>query len=139
MSRVGTKPISIPDGVTVNTSGRTVSAKGPLGDLSWDLPDAINIKMENGELQVSRENDLKFTRSLHGTSRSLIANMIEGVNKGYKKELSLEGIGFRSAVEGQKLVIQAGFSHPIVFEITGSLKVAVEKDGTISVSGPAFR
>lgn len=136
MSRIGNKAITIPSGVEVQIKdGNEVTVKGPKGTLSRTFNPEYELKIEDGVLTVLRPNDEKRTKQIHGTTRSLINNMIEGVNDGFKKELQIVGIGYRSSVQGNKLVLQVGYSHPIEFTIPKELDVKVEKNTNITVEG----
>ena len=128
MSRIGRKPIAIPAGVEVSVDNGLVTVKGPKGTLSQKINPIISVSVEGNEIIVTRPNDEKEARSLHGLSRTLINNMVIGVTEGYKKELDVNGVGYRVAKEGNKLVMNLGFSHQVIME---------EKDGiTIEVPGP---
>ena len=134
MSRIGGKPVEVPDGVTVQIQGSDVSVKGPKGELSFELPGAIAAAIDNNTLTVTRPDDSKESKSLHGLSRSLIANMVVGVKDGYSKQLRLEGVGFKAAVEGKKLALSIGFSGPKYYDIPEGIDIA--STGTIvTVSG----
>lgn len=135
MSRIGKKPVAVPDGVEVRISGRTVRVKGARGELSRDLPDCISAKLENGEVRVERGNESRSSRSLHGLSRSLVANMVEGVSKGYRKELQIEGVGFRAQVQGQTVVLSLGFANPKEFRVPEGVKVTEQGGTRLSVEG----
>ena len=114
MSRIGNKAITIPAGVEVNiAAGNEVTVKGPKGTLTRQFNPELGIKIEENVLSVTRPNEQKHTKQLHGTTRALLANMVEGVTNGYSKELELVGIGFRAAVSGKKLTLNVGYSHPI--------------------------
>src|SRR5699024_10560763 len=113
MSRIGLKTIEIPEGVEVNVEEQSVSVKGPKGEVQTEYNPLIEIQKDNNTTTVSRPNDHKEHRSLHGTTRSLIANMIEGVSKGFQKELEIIGVGYRAQKQGTKIVINAGYSHPV--------------------------
>lgn len=114
MSRIGKKPITIPKGVDIKVAeGNYVTVKGPKGTLEQQLPPAINIQQENGVLSVSRPSDGREHRALHGLTRSLLANMVVGVTDGYQRVLEISGVGYRASREGQNIVLQVGFSHPI--------------------------
>ncbi|MBU0678065.1 MAG: 50S ribosomal protein L6 [Verrucomicrobia bacterium] len=130
MSRIGEKPISIPSGVKVEINESKVSINGASGTLVWTVPPLVKAKIEGEEILVERENDTKPAKSLHGTSRSVIANMIEGVHKGFAKELEIQGVGFRANLQGQTLVMSLGFSHPIEFQVPEGIQVKVEDNGT---------
>jgi len=122
MSRIGKSPITIPDGVTVNVADGIVTVKGKLGELTQEFSD-ITIKVEDGTITLERPSDKKDVRAKHGLYRSLIFNMIEGVSKGWTKELELIGVGYRASNQGQKLDLAVGFSHNIVLEIAPEVKV----------------
>ena len=122
MSRIGKSPITVPDGVTVNVADGVVTVKGKLGELKQEFSD-ITIKVEDGTITLERPSDKKDVRAKHGLYRSLIFNMIEGVSKGWTKELELIGVGYRASNQGQKLDLAVGFSHNIVFEIAPEVKV----------------
>lgn len=134
MSRIGKKPVVVPKGVTVQASGRTVTAKGPKGDLSVTLPAMITAELKDGSVLVGCTADTAEGRSRHGLIRSLIANMIVGVDKGYSIDLELQGVGFKAAVAGSKLTMNLGYSSPVVFQIPVGITVT-GKDTAITVSG----
>ena len=139
MSRIGKNPITITEGVTATLEGNVVSVKGKLGELSQEIDTAVTVKIDGDTITLSRESDNKDHRSLHGLYRALIANMIEGVTKGYSKKLEFRGVGYRAAVAGNALDISTGYSHNIVFEIPSELKVTAEtekgKAPVVTVSG----
>ena len=139
MSRIGNSPITINEGVTATLEGNVVSVKGKLGELSQEIDTAVTVKIDGDTITLSRESDNKDHRSLHGLYRALIANMIEGVTKGYSKKLEFRGVGYRAAVAGNALDISTGYSHNIVFEIPSELKVTAEtekgKAPVVTVSG----
>jgi large subunit ribosomal protein L6 len=135
MSRIGKKPIQIPQGVTVTVNGLTVEVKGPKGTLSIETHDTINVKVEDDTVIVERTSETKTERTLHGTIRSLINNMVIGVNEGYKKQLSMVGVGYRAQVSGNTITVSAGYSNPVEVTIPKGLTVEVEKNTQISVSG----
>ncbi|UUX32855.1 50S ribosomal protein L6 [Fundicoccus culcitae] len=124
MSRIGRKPIEIPEGVTIAIDGHTVTVKGPKGELTRTLHSNISLELEDNTLTLTRPDDSKENRSLHGTTRSLVSNMVEGVSTGFKKELDLVGVGYRAQKQGDKLVLSVGLSHPV--EFTGSEGVSIE-------------
>lgn len=135
MSRIGKKPINIPAGVTVDVADSCVTVKGSVGELKYDIPSVILVKVDGGICSVERTDETKKTRSLHGLVRSLIANMIEGVSKGFTKELEIEGVGFKAEVQGQKIILNVGFSIPMVYVAPDGIKLE-EKGGTrVTVSG----
>lgn len=136
MSRIGRMPIAIPDGVTVDIAeDNKVTVKGPKGTLERVLPAAMTIKAENGEVVVSRPDDLKRNKSLHGLTRTLIANMITGTTKGYEKQLEINGVGYRAQKQGKKLVLTLGYSHPVEMEDPEGIDVQVEDQTKITVKG----
>lgn len=116
MSRIGKLPIKIPQGVTVNINKNHVLVKGPKGQLSKDFLPEINIEQEDGQLVVTRNNDHRLHRAKHGLTRALLNNMVIGVSRGFRRELEIEGVGYRAAVEGKNLVLNVGYSHPVVIE-----------------------
>ncbi|MFD0796698.1 50S ribosomal protein L6 [Maribacter chungangensis] len=122
MSRIGNNPIAIPEGVTVEISENLVTVKGKLGELTQEFS-GVSVKIEDGQAWVTRPSDSKEHKSMHGLYRSLVLNMIEGVSKGWTKELELVGVGYRASNQGQKLDLALGFSHNIVFDIAPEVKV----------------
>ena len=135
MSRIGNRKIVIPDGVSVSLDDSIVKVTGKLGELTLQLPSVIKMEIENNTITLTRENELKQTKALHGTANANIANMIKGVTEGYKKDLEIIGVGYRFNLKGDKLVINAGYSHPVEIQIPASLKVEVISNTEISVSG----
>ncbi|MEI6563345.1 MAG: 50S ribosomal protein L6 [bacterium] len=135
MSRIGKKPIAIPKDVSVRVSDGMVSAKGPKGDLVTKLPPSIKAEVKDASIVVSTVEDTARGRSFHGLARSLIANMILGVEKGFTIELELQGVGFRAAVQGNKLTMNIGYSSPVVHEAPKGITIVV-KDSGITVGGP---
>lgn len=135
MSRIGLKTIEIPEGVDVKLTGHTVTVKGPKGELTKDLNPAMEINIDGKEINVVRPNDLKENRSLHGTTRSQIWNMITGVTTGFQKEIEIIGVGYRAALQGKKLVIGAGYSHPVEIEQEENIEFEVPKNTQIIVKG----
>lgn len=135
MSRIGKKPVVIPKGVTVQVSGATVSAKGPKGELKMALPPSIEASVKDGAVVVACTEDTVEAHSRHGLARSLVANMVAGVDKGYSIELELQGVGFRAAVQGTKLTMSLGYSHPVEYMAPAGITIAV-KESIITVSGP---
>ncbi len=128
MSRIGNNPVSIADGVEVNINGNVVTVKGKLGELSQEITADITVKVEEGSVVLNRPSDSKPHKAAHGLYRSLISNMIEGVSKGYTKELELVGVGYRASNQGQKLDLALGFSHNIVLELAPEVKVETVSD-----------
>ena len=135
MSRIGRAPITIPAGVEVKVDGSTVTVKGPKGTLTKTMHSNMTIAMEGNVITVTRPNDLKENRSLHGLTRTLIANMIEGVANGYKKELEINGIGYRAEMKGKDLVMKIGYSHDVVMPQPEGITVEVPAPNKIIVSG----
>jgi large subunit ribosomal protein L6 len=135
MSRVGKKPVEIPAGVTVTLNGNTVTVKGPKGELTRTFHSDIEIKVEDNNVVVNRPSDEKLHRSLHGTTRAIIANMIEGVSKGFERNLELIGVGYRAQKQGKKLVLNVGYSHPVEIEPEEGLEIEVPANTKISIKG----
>ncbi len=135
MSRVGRMPIAVPAGVTVDIAENNhVTVKGPKGTLEKTLPIEMTISKEGEEITVTRPNDLKKMKALHGLTRSLLANMVKGVTDGYEKKLEVNGVGYRAAKQGKKLVLNLGFSHPVEMEDPEGIETKVEGNN-ITVSG----
>ena len=135
MSRIGRAPITVPAGVEVKIDGSTVTAKGPKGTLTKTMHSNMSIAMEGNVITVTRPNDLKENRSLHGLTRTLIANMVEGVANGYKKELEINGIGYRAEKKGNELVMKIGYSHDVIMAEPAGVTVEVPAPNKIIVSG----
>ena len=136
MSRIGRMPVAIPAGVEVNiANGNLVTVKGPKGSLTQQLSPAMTIKQEGAELHVTRPNDEKENRALHGLTRALLHNMIVGVTEGYEKELDINGVGYRAAKEGKKLVLTIGYSHPVEVEEIDGITIDVPNPNHLVVSG----
>ena len=136
MSRIGRMPIAVPAGVDVKIDGSTVTVKGPKGTLTRTVSSNITVTLDNGVITVTRPNDLKENRSLHGLTRTLIANMVVGVNEGFKKELEINGIGYRAAKQGKDLVLNIGYSHDVIMPETNGITVEVPAPNKIIISGP---
>lgn len=135
MSRIGKKPVEIPQGVEVEVEGTFVKVKGPKGELSFKFhPDAI-IEKQDGKIVVKRKSNRPFHRALHGTVRAIIANMIEGVTKGFKKELKVVGLGYRAQLQGNTLVLNVGYSHPVEYKPPDGIKIEVPDPTSIIISG----
>ena len=135
MSRIGLKPITIPAGVDVNVNGATVTVKGPNGTLSMDAHPNMTVSVEGSEIIVSRPNDAKENRSLHGLTRTLIHNIVVGVTEGFKKNLEVNGVGYRVQMQGNKLVMNLGFSHQVTMEAPEGIKVECPSANAIVISG----
>ncbi len=135
MSRIGNKPVVIPAGVTITLDKNKITVKGPKGELSRELHADMIVKVEESTLTVERPSDNKLHRSLHGTTRSIISNMVEGVTNGYEKKLELIGVGYRASKQGTKLVLNVGYSHPVEIEPEAGLEIEVPANTKISVKG----
>ncbi len=135
MSRIGKMPIAVPSGVTVDIKGENVTVKGPKGELSRSLPTEMRLNLEGNTLTVTRPSESKKDRAFHGLTRSLLANMVEGVSKGFEKTLEIVGVGYRAEKVGEKLVIRIGFSHPVEVTPLPGITLAVEGNNRIKVSG----
>lgn len=135
MSRIGNKPITIPAGVTLTIDGAKVTVKGPKGELAREVSSAMNLKLEDGILTVARPSDQKNHKSLHGLTRTLIANMVIGVTDGYSKNLEIEGVGYRAAKAGNAINLTLGFSHPVVVDAPEGINIEVPQPNRIVVSG----
>ncbi len=138
MSRIGNRILTIPSGVEVNVDGNKVTTKGPKGTLEFNFKnESVDVKVEGTEVHVTRKNELKQSKQLHGTTNSVINNMLTGVSEGFKRELEINGVGYRFQVQGNKVVVFAGYSHPVELEIPSGLKVEMpEKSQTeLVISG----
>lgn len=135
MSRIGNKLVEIPAGVTVTQDGNTIVVKGPKGELTQTFSDLITINIEDNVVTFTRPNEEKFTKSLHGTVRALFNNMVVGVSEGFKKELDLVGVGYRAQLQGKKLVLNVGYSHPVEFTPEEDVLVEVPSNTKIVISG----
>ena len=135
MSRIGNRKIKIPEGVSVTVEDNVVTVKGPKGELSNTFDKQFKINVEDNSVSIDRPNDLKTTKSLHGTTNALIKNMIIGVSEGYKKELEIVGVGYRFNVQGNKIVVNAGFSHPVEVSVPSDFKVEQVSTTEIAISG----
>jgi len=128
MSRIGKLPITIPEGVTVTLNGKVVTIKGKKGELSWTAHPSVEVKVEDNEIVVDRKSETKQNRSMHGTARALLKNMVIGVTKGYEKKLEVRGVGYRFNVAGKKLNLSLGFSHPIEFLIPEGITIKTDEE-----------
>ncbi|SES20314.1 large subunit ribosomal protein L6 [Gracilibacillus ureilyticus] len=135
MSRIGLKQLEIPQGVEIKIDGGHVTVKGPKGELSRQFSEDMTIKIEDNILTVERPSDSKQHKALHGTTRSLIGNMVEGVHKGYEKALEIQGVGYRAQKQGQKLVVNAGYSHPVEIEPEDGIEIEVPANTRVVVKG----
>jgi large subunit ribosomal protein L6 len=136
MSRIGKQPIAIPPKVKVEVKGQKVFVEGPKGKLDWELPRRTSLKVEKGNIVVSREGDDADAKALHGLSRALVNNMVRGVTEGFVKKLEIQGVGFKAAVAGSSVNMTLGYSHPIVYAIPAQIKVTVEENTKITIEGP---
>ena len=135
MSRIGNKVITIPAGVEVSIVDNFATVKGPKGELKHQFDKDMTFNIEGNEITVVRPSDSKRHRTIHGTTRAILANMIEGVSTGFKKELELIGVGYRAQMQGKKLVLSVGYSHPVEFEEIEGIKLGVEGNTKVSIEG----
>lgn len=135
MSRIGKRPIPLPDKVNVSIEGRTVTVNGPKGTLSRVLPDKVNVAQEGGAILVTQADDSRTARQRHGLCRTLIANMVEGVSKGFEKRLEIQGVGYRAQVQGTTLVLNVGYSKPVEMPMPQGIQAVVEKNTEVIISG----
>ncbi len=135
MSRIGNKPITVPDGVEVKIDGKHITVKGPKGTLEREIHNNISLEMEGNTIKVTRVNDEPFNRGLHGLTRTLISNMITGVVNEYSKELQINGVGYRVQKQGNNLNMSLGYSHPVIFEAPAGITFDVPNPNTIIVKG----
>ena len=135
MSRIGNKPIAVPAGVEVKIDGQKITVKGPKGTLEKEIHKNISVSLEDNMIKVTRPNDEAFNRSLHGLTRTLINNMINGVEKEYTRELQINGVGYRVAKQGNNLNLALGYSHPVIFEAPEGITFDVPNPNTIIVNG----
>ncbi len=135
MSRIGRKPVEIPKGVEITVNNSDIKVKGPLGSLQQTVHGDMLIKLEDGNLIVERPSEIKKHKALHGLTRSLIFNMVEGVSKGYEKKLTIVGVGYRALLQGTKLVLNLGYSHPVEFVPDDDIKIEVPNQTSIIIKG----
>jgi large subunit ribosomal protein L6 len=135
MSRIGKRPIEIPDGVTVDVGDGVVSVKGPKGELRQDVSAAMRVEQENGTVTVERPSDRGEHRALHGLTRSLIANMVEGVTNGFEKRLEIQGVGYRARLQGKSLELAVGYSHPVSLQPPDGIEFEVPQPTQVVVRG----
>ncbi|MEG3617760.1 50S ribosomal protein L6 [Magnetovibrio sp. PR-2] len=135
MSRIGKNPVQIPDGVSVEVSGQTVTAKGKLGELSATLTDDVDVSVNDNEVKVDPREGAPRARQMWGMSRSLIRNLVEGVSEGFKKQLLISGVGYRAQMKGKDLVLQLGFSHEVVYSLPEGIDIKCPDQTTIDISG----
>jgi large subunit ribosomal protein L6 len=135
MSRIGKKAVPVPSGVTANVEGQTVKVKGPKGALQVVLPEDVLAKMEKGGIKIDPRNESKRARSMWGTSRTLVANLMTGVTKGFERKLEINGVGYRAAVQGKKLQLSLGYSHEINYAIPEGIAIVTPKPTEIVITG----
>lgn len=135
MSRIGKKPVAIPEGVTATVEGQLVTAKGPKGELNYVVNDDVLVKMEDGAIKVDPRSQSKDSRSKWGLSRTMITNIMTGVKDGYEKRLEINGVGYRAAMQGSNIQLSLGFSHEVVYKVPEGISVAVPKPTEIIVTG----
>ena len=135
MSRIGKRPIPIPNKVTVTIEGQHVAVKGPKGELDRVLPEQVIVEQEGDTLQVVRRDESRVARQRHGLSRTLVANMVDGVSKGFEKRLQISGVGYRAQVQGRNLILNVGYSKPVEIVPPDGIQVAVENNTNVIVSG----
>ena len=135
MSRIGKKPVAVPSGITANVEGQTVKVKGPKGALQVVLHDDVSVKLDGGQIKVDPRSETKRARSQWGTSRTLIANLIAGVTKGFEQRLEINGVGYRASVQGKNLQIALGYSHDIVYAIPEGITIATPRPVEIVITG----
>jgi large subunit ribosomal protein L6 len=135
MSRIGKRPIPVPNGVTVNVNGSAITVKGPKGELSRKLHPEMQVQLENGTVTVNRPSDEERHRALHGLTRSLIANMVEGVTQGYKKQLEITGVGYKAEVKPFGLQLALGYSHPVEYRAPAGIKLTAPQPTAVVIEG----
>jgi large subunit ribosomal protein L6 len=135
MSRVGKRAVAVPSGITANVEGQTVKVKGPKGALSAVLPDDVTVKLDGGQIKVDPRNETKRARSQWGTSRTLVANLIAGVTKGFEQRLEINGVGYRAAVQGKNLQLALGYSHDVIYPIPEGITIATPRPVEIVITG----
>jgi large subunit ribosomal protein L6 len=135
MSRIGKQPVLIPADITVDVAGSTVTVKGSKGELNYTAPDCIAVQVEDNAVTVSRTDKSRHSAAMFGTARSIINNMVLGVSVGYKKELLIEGVGYKAQMKGMDIVLSLGFSHDIIYNIPEGVKVDVQGGTTVSIEG----
>ena len=136
MSRIGKKPVAIPSGVTATVDGQMLRIKGPKGELSRTVHPDLSVKVENGSVQVERPSDEARHKALHGLTRTLIANMVEGVTAGYQKTLEIQGVGYKAETKPYGVNLVVGYSHPVKYEAPKGIKISVENNVLVKIEGP---
>jgi large subunit ribosomal protein L6 len=135
MSRIGKRAVAVPSGITADVEGQTVKVKGPKGALSAVLPDEVSVKLDGGQIKVDPRSETKRARSQWGTSRTLVANLIAGVTKGFEQRLEINGVGYRAAVQGKNLQLALGYSHDIIYPIPEGITIATPRPVEIVITG----
>ena len=135
MSRVGKRPVAVPSGVTATVDGQTVKMKGPKGQLQFVVHDDVEVKLDNGQVKVNPRVETNRARALYGTARAQVANLVEGVTKGFEKKLEITGVGYRAALQGKNLQLALGYSHDVVYAIPEGITITVPKPTEITVNG----
>ncbi|NGZ97611.1 MAG: 50S ribosomal protein L6 [Nitrospira sp. WS110] len=135
MSRIGKKPIAIPSGVEIKVAGSTVSVKGPLGKLDWSLKDGVKVAVNNGQVIVDRASEDRKVRALHGLTRAVLSNMVQGVTKGYERSLEITGVGYKTQLQGRTLSFNVGYINPVVYQVPAGIDVKVDKQTLINLKG----
>ncbi len=135
MSRIGNRELIIPEGVTVTVEGNLVTVTGKGGTLTFEFKNAVNVEIKENKVIVTRKDEAKTSKQLHGTTNSIIKNMIDGVSIGFKKDLEINGVGYKFNVQGNKLVINAGYSHPVTLDIPTGLKLEAPSNTELTISG----
>jgi large subunit ribosomal protein L6 len=135
MSRIGKKPVAIPTGVTANVEGQTVKMKGPKGTLALVLPDDVTVKMDKGAIKVDPRTETNRARAMWGTSRTLVANLVAGVTKGFEDKLDITGVGYRASIQGKNLQIALGYSHDVIYPIPEGIAIVTPKPTEIVITG----
>src|SRR4051812_36988860 len=135
MSRVGKRPVAVPSGVTATVDGQTVKMKGPKGQLQFVVHNDVEVKLDNGQVKVNPRVETNRARALYGTARAQVANLVEGVTKGFEKKLEITGVGYRAALQGKNLQLALGYSHDVVYAIPEGITITVPKPTEITVTG----
>lgn len=135
MSRIGKRPIDIPNKVTVNIDGQHIAVKGPKGELDWVLPEQVKVEQEGEKIRVVRQDESRVARQRHGLSRTLVANMVHGVSQGFEKRLEIQGVGYRAQVQGRNLILNVGYSKPVEIVPPDGIQVTVENNTNVVIRG----
>lgn len=135
MSRIGKKPIVVPQGVDVKVSGSVVSVKGPLGKLDWTLKSGIGVTVDNGQVVVTRSNEDRNTRAMHGLVRAELNNMVLGVTKGYERNMEITGVGYKAAIQGRTMSLNVGYINPVIYQVPAGIDVKIDKQTLVNIKG----